>query len=122
MITKEQLKDWLDTHKRKERLAELEKHIDGCIKHHALRGNKTFTISTGRVNNHARRHEKTNFYDKWHNPDLSKESIKMIQEEVVKAYKDNGFDVTVVNEDCGWNSSYEALLFKDIHKVLEDEE
>lgn len=122
MITKEQLKDWLDTNTRKERYEELEKHIDGCIKRHALRGNKTFTISTGRVNNSARTHEKTNFYDKWHNPDLSKESVKMIQDKVIGAYRGNGFDVTVVNEDCGWSSSYEALKFKDIHKVLEGEE
>ena len=121
MITKEQLRDWLDSNERSERVKKLERRIDSEIKANALKGDTTFYISTGRVDNVIRHHAKTSFYDEWHNEDLSKESVKAIQEEVLKMYRDAGFDVSVVDVDCGWHSRYKALQFTDIHKALESE-
>lgn len=122
MITKEQLKDWLDVDARKRYAEKLERRFDSAIKHNALQGITTFCISTGRVNNAARTHEKTPFYDLWHTKDLSEDNKEKVKREVLDKYRDHEFNVLVVNEDCGWHSSYEAIKFADIHKALEKSE
>lgn len=120
MITKEQLKDWLDTNARKEKFEILKKYINSQIKKNALKGTTTFYISSGEANNIRRTHQRTVFYDLWHCKGLSDDSTRVVQKEIIDAYKKAGFDIQVVNIDCGWNSNYKGLQFKNIHKMLED--
>jgi integrase len=119
MISKNELRDWLDEDARKQYAKKLEKVFDESIKRNALNGKTTFYISTGRVNNAARTHEKTGFYEVWHTSKLSDVNRKKVKREVLEKYRQAGFDIQFVREDCGWNSSYDAVQFKDIHKVLE---
>ena len=120
MVTKEDLRDWLDEDARKRYAKVLERIFDNAIKTNALNGRTTFLINTGRVNNAVGRHEKTEFYRIWHTEDLSDDNRNKVKKEVLDKYRAFGFSVKVVNVDCGWNSNYEAVQFIDIHKVLED--
>lgn len=122
MVTKEQLRDWLDTNTRKERVEAIERSLDALIKRNALAGETSFYLSTGETDNYARRHRKSTFYNTWHNKDLSEESQRAIKREVLRKYKDAGFVIEVVSVDHGWDSSYEAVQFKDIHKLIEGDD
>src|SRR6185312_7020987 len=119
MISKDELRDWLDEDARKKYAEELEKIFDESIKRNALKGKTTFTISTGRVNNAASTHMKTDFYKIWNTSKLSDVNRNKVKNEILKKYRNAGFDVEVVREDCGWHSSYEAVQFKNIHKLLD---
>ncbi len=116
MITKEELKDWLDESARKEYAKKLEERIDKSIKGNALRGNTTFHISTGEYTRDGSR--KTPFYDLWYTQDISEENRKIVQERVINKYKEFGFDIERSTVDCGWSNHYFALKFKDIDKVI----
>ena len=116
MITKENLKDWLAESERSKALETMESFIDEAIKKNALAGKMNFRVSTGKVG-HSR-HEKTNFYKLWHAENLSRENQKIVQKKIVQKYKDFGFEVSVIREDCGWHSSYDALEFKNIHMLI----
>ena len=122
MVTREQLKDWLDVNARKKYAEKLEEIFDDAIKRNALKGITTFVVSTGRINNVMRRHEKTEFYSIWHTQDLSDDNREVVKREILKKYREHGFTVDVVLDDCGWGSQYEAVMFTDIHKALEESE
>ena len=117
MITKEELRDWLDEDAREKRYEEIEKYIDKKAKEEILSGKRTFYISTGRVGNGS--DERTEFYKLWCSPDLSVASANKVRNKILKAYRDQGFDVDEVNVDCGWGSLYKAVRFENVHKVLE---
>jgi len=121
MVTKEQLRDWLDADTRRKRIAKIEEVLDRKIKENALAGKTTFYVSTGETNNITHRHHESHFYDTWHNEDLSEESRGKIKREVLRKYREAGFEVDVVDLDHGWNSSYEAVRFRNIHKLVEDD-
>jgi|SRR5690625_936122 len=116
MVTKEELKDWLNESARREYAKKLEERIDKSIKGNALRGNTTFYISTGEYTREGSR--KTPFYDLWYTGELSEENRKIVQEKVIKKYKDFGFDVEETSVDCGWNNNYFALKFSNIDEVV----
>lgn len=117
MITKEQLKDWLDESARKKYESQLEKFIDNEIRENALQGETTFFVATGKW---GRTHsEKTPFYDIWHTDQLSKENREIVQQRVINKYRAFGFNVEESRVDCGWNNHFFALKFSDIHKVVE---
>lgn len=101
MITKEDLKDWLNESARKDYARKLEEYIDKSIKANVLRGNTTFYISTGDYTQEGSR--KTPFYDLWNAKDLSDE---------------NRIDIKETSVDCGWNNHYFALKFSDIDNVV----
>ena len=117
MITKDDLKSWLNESGRKKYEEKLEKFIDEQIKKNALEGKTTFLIPTGRWGN--RYSERTPFYDIWFTEELTKENREIVHQRVIRKYKDFGFDVERTQVDCGWNNRYFALRFKDIDKVLE---
>ena len=119
MVTKEQLRDWLDTNTRRERISKIEAILDREIKEHALAGKTTFYVSTGETL--FRSHQKSYFYDIWHNEDLSEESREIIKQEVLAKYREAGFNVDVVDVDHGWDTRYEAVRFRDIHKLVEED-
>lgn len=119
MIAKEDLKDWLDENNRKEYAKKLESFIDGEIKSNALAGNTTFFIATGRYTKKGS--EKTPFYDLWNSNEISEDNRNFVQRIVIDRYREFGFVVRNSSVDCGWNNSYFALQFIDIHKVLEVE-
>lgn len=121
MVTKEQIRDWLDVDARNKHFKEIEKVIDAAIKRNAISGKTTFYISTGHVNNHAHRHEKSGFYDIWHCKGLSDDSTRIVQNKILEEYTNAGFNIEVVNIDCGWNSRYDGVQFTDIHKMLSKE-
>ena len=116
MVTKEELKDWLNENARREYAKILEECIDKSIKENALRGNTTFYISTGEYTREGSR--KTPFYELWFTEGLSEENRRIVREEVIKKYKDFGFDVEKTSVDCGWNNFYFALKFNGIDKVV----
>lgn len=118
MVTKEQLKDWLDESAREEYGKKLEERIDKSIRENALRGKTTFYISTGEYTQDGSR--KTPFYDLWYTEELSEGNRRIVQEKVIKKYKNSGFDVEKTSVDCGWSNQYFALKFKDIDKVIKD--
>jgi|SRR5690625_1524926 len=118
MVTKEQLRDWLDTNTRRERISKIEAALDREIKEHALAGKTTFYVSIGETIDVSHRHQKSYFYDTWHNEDLSEASQTMIKQEVLRKYREAGFDIDLIEVDYGWNSRYEAIIFRDIHKLV----
>jgi len=120
VVTKEQLRDWLDANTRRERIAKIEATLDRKIKEHALAGETTFYVSTGESLH--RSHQKSYFYDIWHNEDLSEESREIIKKEVLAKYREAGFNVDVVCVDHGWDTRYEAVRFRDIHKLVEEDD
>src|SRR5699024_8511600 len=99
MVTREQLKDWLDVNARKKYAEKLEKIFDDAIKRNALKGITTFVVSTGRLNNVMRRHEKTEFYSIWHTQDLSDDNREVVKREILKKYREHGFTVDVRSEE-----------------------
>src|SRR5690625_3648023 len=106
MVTKEQLRDWLDENIRQDRIKKIEKILDREIKENALAGKTTFYVSTGETINVSHRHQKSYFYDTWHNKDLTEESRELIKQEVLRKYREAGFDVSIVKIKHGW-SRYE---------------
>ena len=118
MVTKEQLKDWLNENARKKYEEELEKYIDNAIKINALQGNTTFYISTGMYTPDGS--SKTKFYDLWYTDKLSEENREIVHQKIINKYRKFGFDVTETQKDCGWHNHYFALKFTDIHKVIEE--
>lgn len=120
MITKADLKDWLAESDRKEYEAKLEEFIDRKIKENALKGETTFYIPTGKYTREGS--QKTGFYLLWNNEKLSETNRKIVQDNVLKKYREFGFVVEKTSVDCGWHNNYFALLFKDIHKVIQKEE
>lgn len=118
MVTKEQLKDWLDESARRDYEEKLEKFIDRFIKINALQGNLSFYISTGEYTRDGS--IETEFYNLWYTNDLSKENRNIVHERILKKYRDTGFDVEETTVDCGWHNHYFALKFNDIDKVIEN--
>lgn len=118
MVSKEDLKDWLDESSRREHVDKIEEYIDNCIKRNALRGETTFLISTGRWA--QRGSEQTFFYNLWHCSGLSTENTRVVQRRVLEKYRDFGFIVEETSVDCGWSNHYPALKFVDIHKIVEE--
>lgn len=116
MVTKEELKDWLNESARIEYAKKLEERIDKSIKENALKGITTFYISTGEYTREGSR--KTPFYKLWYTEELSEENRKIVQEKVIKKYKDFGFDIKKTSVDCGWNNHYFALKFSNIDEVV----
>lgn len=117
MIKKEDLKDWLAESERFKAIEAIEIYIDEAIKKNALAGKMNFRVSTGRVG-HGH-HERTKFYKLWHAEDLSRENQKIVQKKIIEKYRDFGFEVSLISEDCGWHSRYDALEFKNINKVIQ---
>ncbi|MEL3959461.1 hypothetical protein NST17_20125 [Caldifermentibacillus hisashii] len=121
MITKKELKDWLDENARVKYAEKLEEYIDKNIKENALAGNTTFYISTGKCTRYTLDGGmKTSFYDIWNTKELSNESRKLVQEKVINKYREFGFDIEETTVDCGWDKHYFALKFHSINKVIED--
>lgn len=118
LVTKEELKDWLNESDRKKYAKKLEEFIDKRIKGNALRGETTFYISAGEYTREGSR--KTPFYHLWNTEDISEENRKVVQERVVKKYRDFGFDIERTSVDCGWSNHYFALKFSDIDKVVNE--
>jgi hypothetical protein len=116
VVSKEELKDWLNENARKNYASKLEDFIDRQIKANALSGNTSFYISTGEYTRDGSK--KTPFYQLWNTAELSEENKKIVQESVVGKYKEFGFSIEKTSVDCGWHNHYFALKFNDIHKVL----
>ncbi|OAK70056.1 hypothetical protein [Lederbergia galactosidilytica] len=117
MVTKENLKDWLDVSSRSKYAKKLEEYIDSKIKINALDGKTTFYISAGRYTRDGS--TKTPFYDLWYTGELSETNRKLVHDLVINRYREFGFNVSKTSVDCGWNNNYFALEFKDIDKVLQ---
>ena len=120
MITKDELKDWLDESSRKAHTEKIEEYIDGAIRRNALAGKTTFHISTGEYTRQGSR--KTAFYDIWYCEGLSEENRRIVQKRVLKKYRDFGFNVDEIWVDCGWSNDYRAIQFTDIEKVIVEED
>ena len=118
MVTKEELKDWLNESARRKYEERLEEFIDNEIKMNALQGITTFYISTGKYTPDGSK--KTTFYKVWFTEELSEDNRKIVQKRVLEKYRDFGFDVVETTKDCGWHHHYFALKFIDIDKVIED--
>ena len=118
MVTKEELKDWLNESARKKYEEELEKFIDREIKIHALKGKTTFYISTGEYTPDGSR--KTPFHKVWFTEELSEDNRTIVHRRILQKYRDFGFDVVETTKDCGWHHHYFALRFNNIDKVIED--
>ncbi|WP_163183314.1 hypothetical protein [Neobacillus sedimentimangrovi] len=118
MVTKEELKDWLNESARKRYEEKLEKYIDESIKTNALSGKTTFDICTGKYTPDGSR--KTPFYDLWYTNELSEENREVVHKRIIEKYKSFGFDVKETTVDCGWHHSYFALEFKNIDKVIKN--
>jgi hypothetical protein len=116
LITKDDLKDWLSESERKKHAKKLEEFIDARIKANALSGKTTFHICTGEYTRDGSR--KTPFYDLWNTEELSEGNRKIVQDNILKKYRDFGFDVQKTSVDCGWNNNYFALQFTEIQKVI----
>lgn len=120
MFTKEQLRDWLDQAERDKRVEAIEKYLAKEIKKNALKGNHTFYVSTGEKPKMSRSTVKSSFYDIWHNEDLTEESSRIIKDTVIRKLKEFGFDASIVNVDHGYHSSYEAVMFRNIHETANE--
>jgi len=118
MVTKEELKDWLNESARKNYAKKLEEYIDRSIKVNALKGNTTFYISTGEYTRDGSR--KTPFNGLWYTDEISEENRKIVHENTINKYREFGFKIERTSVDCGWNNHYFALMFKDIDKVILD--
>ena len=119
MIDKNDLKDWLDESSRNKHFQKIKDFVNREIRKHALEGEKTFYISTGRACNIKHTHEKTPFYNIWHCEGLSRDNARIVQNRIIEGYKKSGFDIEKVFIDCGWHSNYEGIQFKNIHNAIE---
>jgi hypothetical protein len=119
VVTKEELKDWLNESARKKYEEELEKYIDNAIKINALQGKTSFYISTGKYTLDGSR--KTPFYKVWFTDKLSEDNRELVHQKVLKKYREFGFDIEETTMDCGFHNHYFALKFIDIDKVIEKE-
>ena len=118
MINKKDLKNWISEGDRQRSIEAIEKYIDDAIHYNAIKNNLTFCVRTGIWGN--KNSEKTDFYDIWFDKNLTPENRRIVQDSVLKKYRDEGFYVRTVKLDCGWNNSYEAVRFVDIDKVFEN--
>ncbi|EUJ44438.1 hypothetical protein [Paenilisteria rocourtiae] len=121
MIKRDELKDWLKESERRASISKIETYLDNQIKNHVLKGKYSFTISTGEPDNVLHRDVKTGFYDIWHDPDLSKDNRRIVHSKILEKYRTFGFKIDKHTVDCGWNSRYDAVSFKDIDKSIEEE-
>lgn len=118
MITKQDLKDWLAESERKAYEEKLEAFIDEKIKENTLQGRTTFYISTGQWGKTSS--ELTSFYEVWYTEELSENNREVVQERVLKKYREFGFDIEKTSVDCGWNNNYFALKFNNVHNLIND--
>lgn len=122
MITRDQIRDWLEIDKREKVLIEIEKYIDNQLKAKLMKGETTIIISTMKYIDTFQTHEDTEFMGLWNNPELSEDNKEYVREQIVEKYRKHGFDVEVKQSNIAHTSDmkYDFLKFKDIHKMIEN--
>lgn len=109
MVTKEQIKDWLEVGKKNQLEEEIEEYIDEKIKGSALRGQRTIYISTGYPDNNARRAVTNVFFELWCSNKISRDNLLYVRKNIIEKYRQIGLKVEEKNFDEGWNSSFAGL-------------
>ena len=117
MITKKQLRDWLDNSERTKVLEQMESYIDEEIKYNVLKGKTTFEIHTV-IGNYFWGINKTSFYFLWYSKKLSEENLKIVRSKIIEMYQENYFDVTLKETETINGKKYDILKFTDIENAL----
>lgn len=120
MITKEQIKDWLEVDKRNKVLVDIEDYIDNHLKRNLMEGKTTISISTMKYIEAFQVHKETEFMKLWSSPELSKDGKEYVQKSTIEKYVAHGFDVSVREGTVAHTSDvkYDYIQFKDIDKMI----
>ena len=118
MITKKQLRDWLDDSERTKVLNEMERYIDEEIKYNVLNGRTTFEIHTV-IGNSFWGISKTSFYFLWYKKKLSEENLKIVRSKIIEMYQENYFDITIRKTETINGKNYDILKFTNVENVFE---
>lgn len=118
MITKKQLRDWLDDSERTKVLEQMESYIDKTIKENVLNGRTTFEVHTVNGNSFWGIN-KTSFYLLWYSKKLSEENLKIVRSKIIEMYQENYFDVTIRKTETINGKNYDILKFTNVENVLE---
>lgn len=111
-LTKELLKELLDSNKREKYIKEICQYLDNRIKSWLL--NKKFDylyVETMTYSNETRSSYKNEFYKLWEMEDLSKESRKAVRNKIVEIYSEF-FDVKDTTVDIGMHQVCDAIKFQ----------
>lgn len=111
-LTKELLKELLDSNKREKYIKEICQYLDNRIKSWLL--NKKFDylyVETMTYSNETRSSRKNDFYKLWEMEDLSKESRKAVRNKIVEIYSEF-FDVEETTVDIGMHQVCDAIKFQ----------
>lgn len=120
MITKEQIRDWLEVDKRKDVLANIEGYIDDKLKENLMEGKTTIIIPTMKYIDAFQIHQETEFMELWESPELSDDGKEYVQKHIIDKYVTHGFDVSIEKgTKAHTNDKYEYIKFKNIHKMIE---
>lgn len=126
MITKEQIKDWLQIKVRQKSEVEIEKYIDKQLKENLMNGVTSFNIVTHKTKpGHYGMLYSTEFNEIWNNPELSEDNKKKAQMNVIEKYRKNGFPIDsfqLTGEYTGeYDKVYHCVSFDRIEKMLEED-
>lgn len=117
MITKKQLRDWLDNSERTKVLEQMESYIDEEIKHNVLSGRTTFEVPTV-IGNSFWGINKTSFYFLWYSKNLSDDSLIYVRNRILERYTNHGFLVSVTSSNYGKGRDYDNLKFTEVEIAL----
>lgn len=119
MITKKQLKDWLNFSERVKVLEEMESYVDETIKNEVLSGRTTFEIHTV-IGNSLWGSRKTPFYFMWYSEKLSEDNLICVRKRLLEMYSNHGFLVKVINSNYGKGRDYDTLKFTNVENALDE--
>ena len=111
-LTKELLKELLDSNKREKYIKDICEYLDNKIKYWLLNKKYNFLyVETMTYSNETRSSYKNEFYKLWEMEDLSKESRKVVRNKIVEIYSEF-FDVEDTTVDIGMHQVCDAIKFQ----------
>ena len=119
MITKKQLRDWLDDSERIKVLEQMENYIDEEIKYNVLKGRTTFEVPTV-IGNSLWGVSKTPLFSLWYSKNLSDDSLIYVRKRILERYNNHGFIVSVTSSNYGKGRDHDNLKFTDVENALDN--
>lgn len=111
-LTKELLKELLDSNKREKYIKDICEYLDNKIKYWLLNKKYNFLyVETMTYSNETRSSRKNEFYKLWEMEDLSQESRKAVRNKIIEIYSEF-FDVEDTTVDIGMNQICDAIKFE----------
>lgn len=111
-LTKELLKELLDSNKREKYIKDICEYLDNKIKYWLLNKKYNFLyVETMTYSNETRSSRKNEFYKLWEMEDLSQESRKAVRNKIIEIYSEF-FDVEDTTVDIGMHQICNAIKFE----------